>query len=495
MSIAMSTYQNLNLNRTTLVRLLFLSAFFNFDIALSTNNNVTVNIDTHCVSPVCNIPGLTHNEDFLIGIMAPFSTQFQYCPTPDSTDSHTATDPCWMHAVSCWVGTQVWLNGTIIDPIYNLQNRANFTANFLFGNTKQGAQHLSEATNVGFELLYGNIINGINHRPVHALVGTGSSGISQSINPIARLKNTVQVGWGEGSSSLSDKVAYPNFFRTHPTGLSDALAITAVVKKFEWKEVSLISDASGYGRNARNNVRKLLKGEGIITYNLGLENDVLAKHVIGNSNSLGTSSTTLTSSESTTVTASDSSSCVTQVVSLKKQYGNRIWILTSDTANSLKILDCMRLGGITAPQFLILSPDLDRDWNMYPQETRFQLEGAINVAGNEGVGTAYHENLKRFWVDYLQYDDMPHWLKSVVKDKSVFEKWKMAKFGPLIVDAVLTVMIAINKAIKRDGKKKSEIQKGVLESYVRETDFIGVSGRVLFNKEQDRDLRYDVFQV
>ncbi|XP_069465140.1 extracellular calcium-sensing receptor-like [Ambystoma mexicanum] len=141
----------------------------------------------------------------------------------------------------------------------------NITLGFLITDTCLSMERLLHGT---LGMLTGVDLPIVNYRcqylpPLAAIVGDSSS--TRSI-PMARLLGLYrhpQVSYAASSPQLSEKVHFPSFLRTMPSGNTQALAIAQLVVHFKWTWVGILSTDNDYGEMGSRFVMDELLRSGI----------------------------------------------------------------------------------------------------------------------------------------------------------------------------------------------------------------------------------------
>ncbi|GAB5373105.1 hypothetical protein AAMO2058_001721800 [Amorphochlora amoebiformis] len=80
-----------------------------------------------------------------------------------------------------------------------------------------------------------------------ALLGPNSSSTSKAVSPIATVYKAPHVSYAATSPELSDKLTYPEFFRTPPEDSAQAKAIVQFIQNIGWKRFNVINSLDTYG--------------------------------------------------------------------------------------------------------------------------------------------------------------------------------------------------------------------------------------------------------
>ncbi|KAI8895825.1 periplasmic binding protein-like I, partial [Globomyces pollinis-pini] len=82
---------------------------------------------------------------------------------------------------------------------------------------------------------------------VLAIIGTGWSSLTDLLLLVTRNSQIPVCDGGSTSPMLSNKLKYPNFFRTVPQDSAQAVAIVGFIKSNGWKKISIIYSNEPYG--------------------------------------------------------------------------------------------------------------------------------------------------------------------------------------------------------------------------------------------------------
>ncbi|KAI8921465.1 periplasmic binding protein-like I [Entophlyctis helioformis] len=98
---------------------------------------------------------------------------------------------------------------------------------------------------------------------VVGLIGSSYSGITKSTTILADSRNVPQCDGSASSPDLSNKAAYPRFFRTMPNDNIQAMAIFDFIHSMGWRRVAIISETEAYGAGLTEIFKRLINGKPI----------------------------------------------------------------------------------------------------------------------------------------------------------------------------------------------------------------------------------------
>ena len=81
------------------------------------------------------------------------------------------------------------------------------------------------------------------------IIGEARSGCSMAIAEATKHKNIPQISYASTSAQLSDKDAYPNFFRTCASDIYQGQALAKLVQRYKWSQVSTITTIDSYSED------------------------------------------------------------------------------------------------------------------------------------------------------------------------------------------------------------------------------------------------------
>ncbi|KAI8929663.1 periplasmic binding protein-like I [Entophlyctis helioformis] len=85
------------------------------------------------------------------------------------------------------------------------------------------------------------------NKGIIAMIGSASSAVTKSTVILTESRHVPQCDGASGAPELSDKIAYPRFFRTKPSDNLQAAAIFDFVNAMGWRRVAIISETAAYG--------------------------------------------------------------------------------------------------------------------------------------------------------------------------------------------------------------------------------------------------------
>ncbi|KAJ2994257.1 hypothetical protein HDV02_001726 [Globomyces sp. JEL0801] len=133
---------------------------------------------------------------------------------------------------------------TAINALYLRIQQMNDRLDLIDADTKLELYHLendeqtSNILRAGVEFIKSDVL---------AIIGTGWSSLTDLLLLVTRNSQIPVCDGGSTSPMLSNKLKYPNFFRTVPQDSAQAVAIVGFIKSNGWKKISIIYSNEPYG--------------------------------------------------------------------------------------------------------------------------------------------------------------------------------------------------------------------------------------------------------
>lgn len=311
-----------------------------------------------------------------------------------------------------------------------------------------------------------NALDAVQNGGYKMMVGPNRSGQSQLVSAVGAAFKVPLVSYASSSPSLSSKSDYAYFFRTCPSDNQQAKVWVSIMQHYDWKQCAVLASNDAYGSGVSSAFLNLATQAGIsvstVSYFAPSDHDMTgaleavraskAKIIILAAIAGGGGRITLKQAVLAKMMGSDS---------------GFTWILAEGSASPA----------------LLLAASTESETTLSNANFRTGLLGNIATKPRGGAGALW-DSLIDTWVNGgLNTTLYPGSGSTNIVTTDVYV--------PYSVDAMYTVAHAFRKLAQQN----LSLSGGNLTKVLKETDFVGVTGRVRFDTNQDRNVPYAILNI
>ncbi|GAB5366876.1 hypothetical protein AAMO2058_001181600 [Amorphochlora amoebiformis] len=331
-----------------------------------------------------------------------------------------------------------------------------------------------EETNSNTNQVVASTIELIFRKNVVGFVGPHGSAASKSVAPISSVAKAPMISYGGTSDELSDKEAYPQFFRTIPRDKGTGKAIAEFMAFSGWKTFCMINSFDTYGEFG------------------GTEVELHAK-------SLGLSVATRQEME----VGEDDADEILPLLTAIKATGVRVVVLFLVSDDVGRVLKQAETLGLTGPGYTwISSGDFALDDFALHGLTTTTARGFISVDSFGGMQSTKLSNFQNTFANTYnqagniitdfkgesnEYEELP--TDSAIPSNYNAYSQQLDIIGLFAYDAVLTLLTAMD-TLAAQGFTPCTLgltkYRQNLTSQIRQSSVTGLTGTVAFDSNQDR---------
>ncbi|XP_078367736.1 uncharacterized protein LOC144651661 isoform X1 [Oculina patagonica] len=302
------------------------------------------------------------------------------------------------------------------------------------------------------------------NKSIVGILGPACSVQTEIIAEVAPLYNTIVMGYSVEGVALADRDKYPLFFRTSPSYAEFKFAYATIFEFFQWKQYATLTDTN-YVSQTVTDTHEYLESRGI---------DLVYARQIANQDSVDieTYVRSLKESSAKIIIATLFEGLAKAVVCEAYKQGltpqnGYVWFLPSWLADSWWHVDLADLHGHTTDGMLNV-PCSSADMKEFVSGGYFSLSNAF-------FGTD--------WTKILSGGTVGQWRQEYEK-RVQKQGHTPSGYASFAHDAVWAYALALDKLFKSYPARLDTIRTNhttqLLKSYLQQTNFSGVSGRVIF---------------